>query len=81
VTAGFAAAVSQVSKVALIAEAAQVSQVVQAAQLAEIVQSVPLISPVASSQPTDLQQFWISAFEQWSQMMPVASGGKLVPAE
>ncbi len=95
VTAGFAAAISQVAKVALIAEQAQVTQVLQAAQLAEIVQSVPLPVPVALL-PADvvgadglvnsahtLQQIWASAFEQWSKLVPLSpvAGPKIVAAE
>jgi poly(3-hydroxybutyrate) depolymerase len=86
VTAGFAAAISQVAKVALIAEAAQVNQVAHAAQLAEIVQTVPLLTPEAVKvlgvgEATTLQQIWTSAFEQWSQMVPPMSNGKLVAGE
>ena len=86
VTAGFAAAISQVATVAHIAEAAQVNQVVQVAQLAEIVQSVPLITPQAVkilgvSEAATLQQIWASAFDQWSRLIPQVGNGKLVPGE
>jgi hypothetical protein len=54
--------------------------------LAEIVQTVPLLTPEAVKilgvgEATTLQQIWTSAFEQWSQMMPQVSNGKLVAGE